>query len=177
MVTVRATRLRVAATILVLALALPLAIASTAALATTRAIAFAIARAFAARLLLIVIRSLRTVAFRTRRTQFVHGQFTVAVFIELLQGFGRLVDFVGRDDPIAVRVECGNDRRWRPAFAIALLSVLRTALALLVILLIASGRLGESNAGGKGEREEEVFVPGHITDETPPFAAAVPRNC
>jgi len=45
------------------------------------------------------------------RTIFVRSELAIAIFIELLQGLGRLGDLVGVNDAIPIEVEGGNDRR------------------------------------------------------------------
>ena|SRR5579871_1936459 len=40
-----------------------------------------------------------------RRAQFVHGQFSVAVFVEFLERFGGVRHFVGIDDAVTIGVQ------------------------------------------------------------------------
>ena len=60
-----------------------------------------------------VLRATVRQAFRPGRTKFIHRQFAVAIFVELLERFGRVSDFHFVNHAVVVRIKRGDERRRR----------------------------------------------------------------
>jgi len=106
---------------------------------------------------------------RARRTQLIGRDLAVVVFVEFLQGLGRIFDLLRRDGAVAIRVQRGEKWRGRTMFAVRTV-LLTSGLAILLATWrafagrgigrwIASGRLREGRADGKRQREREELMP------------------
>jgi hypothetical protein len=96
---------------------------------------------------------------RRRPKEFVRRQFSIAVFIEFLQGFGGIGDFIRIDNTVMICVQRADHRDGRMAHALMLSaarptrarSVLRSALAIIWRILGEQQRAGP---GGSSQQQQ-----------------------